>query len=146
MDRGAFSLPYVRDALFAGLKYKIASEHGFQLLLFIRLQSLVGTMAKVAVFPASGKIGSSIYTHLFKLLPPKELLLISRYPEKIPSHMVEAGVCTRKADYNDTDSLEHAFDGVACLILISYPSIESDHRFKVYVSSSSLYTRRIQAN
>ncbi|KAF6219648.1 hypothetical protein HO133_004117 [Letharia lupina] len=89
-------------------------------------------MAKVAVFPASGKIGSSIYTHLFKLLPPKELLLISRYPEKIPSHMVEAGVCTRKADYNDTDSLEHAFDGVACLILISYPSIESDHRFKVH--------------
>lgn len=91
-------------------------------------------MAKVAVFPASGKIGSSISTHLVKLLPPKDLLLISRYPEKIPSHMVQAGVVTRKADYNDANSLEHVFDGVICLILISYPSIENDHRFKVCVS------------
>ena len=90
-------------------------------------------MAKVAVFPASGKIGSSIYTHLFKLLPPKDLLLISRYPEKTPSHIIQAGVLTRKADYNEANSLEHVFDGVACLILISYPSIESDHRFNVCI-------------
>lgn len=89
-------------------------------------------MTKVAVFPASGKIGSSIYTNLFKLLSPNDLLLISRHPDKIPTHFVEAGVETRKADYNHADSLEHAFDGVSCLIMISYPSIESDHRFKVH--------------
>lgn len=99
-------------------------------------------MARVAVFPASGKIGSSISTHLFKLLPPKELLLISRYPEKIPSHMVQAGVATRKADYNNADTLDHVFDDVSCLILISYPSIESDHRFKVRVSGQFLYPKR----
>ncbi len=88
-------------------------------------------MNKVAVFPASGKISSSIYTHLSKLLNPNDLLMISRYPEKIPHHLVDAGVKTRKADYDNADSLQHAFDGVSCLILISYPSIENDHRFNV---------------
>ena len=88
-------------------------------------------MAKVAVFPAAGKIGASIYTHLSELIPPRDLLLISRYPEKIPSRLVEAGVATRKADYHDADSLDRAFEGVSCLVLISYPSIESDYRFRV---------------
>lgn len=88
-------------------------------------------MAKVAVFPAAGKIGASIYTHLSELIPSKNLLLISRYPKKIPSRLVEAGVATRKADYHDADSLNHVFEGVSCLVLISYPSIESDYRFRV---------------
>ena len=87
-------------------------------------------MTKVAIFPASGRLGSSIYTHLFRLLPAKELLLISRSPEKIPSHIAQAGV-TRKADFDDSGSLEHCFDGVTCLVLISYPSIETEHRFDV---------------
>lgn len=88
-------------------------------------------MTKVAVFPASGKIGSSIYTNLSKLMSPNDLLLVSRYPEKIPDNFVQAGVKRRKADYNDAESLEHVLDGVSCLILISYPSIEYDHRFRV---------------
>ena len=88
-------------------------------------------MTKIAVFPASGRIGSSIYANLSKLLSPKDLLLISRYPERIPTQLVQADVETRKADYNNADSLEHVFDDVSCLILVSYPSIESDYRFKV---------------
>ena len=90
-------------------------------------------MVKVAVFPAAGKIGSSIYMNLFNLVPAEDLLLISRSPEKTPARLVEAGVQTRKAEYNDTKSLEHAFDHVSCLILISYPSIENDHRFEVHL-------------
>ena len=97
-------------------------------------------MAKVAVFPAAGKIGSSIYTNLFDLVPPEDLLLISRSPEKVPAHFIEAGVQTRKADYNDANSLEHAFDHVSCLILISYPSIENDHRFEVRLCLSKPYS------
>lgn len=120
-----------RCVFFFDLEYIYSSNCGFRLLVLARFCSNIGNMAKFAVFPAAGNIGSSIYTHLFKLLPPKELLLISRNPEKIPSHMLQAGVATRKADYNNADSLDHVFDGVSCLILISYPSIESDHRFKV---------------
>ena len=92
-------------------------------------------MARVAIFPASGRLGSSIYTHLFQLLPAKELLLISRNPNKVPSHIVQAGVVTRKADFDDSGSLEHCFDGVSCLVLISYPSIETEHRFDVCLCS-----------
>lgn len=124
---------------------KHRSSHYFQLLVFISFQTVTEIMVKIAIFPASGKIGSSIYTHLFELLPPKELLLISRYPEKTPSRMVQAGIATRKADYNDAESLEKVFDGVSCLILISHPSIESDHRFKVCLVflSLSLPPRRV---
>ena len=95
-------------------------------------------MTKVAIFPASGRLGSSIYTHLFRLLPAKELLLISRNPEKTPSHIVQAGVVTRKADSDDSGSLKHCFDGVSCLVLISYPSIETEHRFDVCLCRPSL--------
>ena len=88
-------------------------------------------MVKVAVFPAAGKFGSSIYINLFDLVPPEDLILFSRSPDNIPARLVEAGVQTRKADYNDTTSLEHAFDDVSCLILIPYPSVENGHRFEV---------------
>ena len=57
--------------------------------------------------------------NLFNLIPPEDLLLISRSPEEIPTRLVKAGVQTRKADYNDTPSLEHAFNDVSCLVLIS---------------------------
>ena len=36
------------------------------------------TTSKVGVFPAAGKIGSSIYLNLFKLIPPEDFLLVSR--------------------------------------------------------------------
>ena len=88
-------------------------------------------MLKVAVFPASGKLGSSIYTTLFNLLSPNNLLLISRHPSKFPAHITDAGVEMRRADYDRADSLTHIFDGVSCLVLISYPSIETEHRFEV---------------
>ena len=88
-------------------------------------------MTKTAVFPASGTLGTAIYTNLSKLLDPKNLLLISRRPKNTPSHFLEAGVTTGKADYNDPESFHAAFDGVSTLVLISYPSIEIGHRFRV---------------
>ena len=103
---------------------------------------IVPVMAIVAVFPAAGKIGSSIYMSLFDLVSPEDLLLISRSPEKIPHRLIKASVQTRKADYDDTESLEHAFDHVSCLVLISYPSIENEHRFKVCLCLSKPCLKR----
>lgn len=88
-------------------------------------------MSKTAIFPASGKLGSSTYTHLLRFFSPEDVILISRYPEKTPSHYTDAGVLTRKADYDSHDTLDHAFDGVVNLLLVSYPSIEYEHRFEV---------------
>ncbi len=87
-------------------------------------------MRKLAVFPASGSLGSSIITHLLNKINPANITLIVRHPEKIPQEYLAAGVTVRKADYNSSDTLEHVFDGVSCLFLISYPSIEHEHRLQ----------------
>lgn len=87
----------------------------------------------VAIFPASGGLGGSTYNHLLtrNLLSPNNVLLISRNPDKIPQKFKDAGVTTLQADYDKPETLEHAFDGVWCLNLISYASIEHEHRAKV---------------
>lgn len=86
---------------------------------------------KIAIFPAAGALGTSVYRHVLKLLPPEQVVLITRNPQKIPEEIVAAGVEVRKADYNVPDSFDHVFDGVSYLFLISYPSIEIDRRFQV---------------
>ncbi|KAL8994024.1 MAG: hypothetical protein Q9169_005903 [Polycauliona sp. 2 TL-2023] len=88
-------------------------------------------MSKLAIFPASGKLGTSLYTHLLTLVDPSNVVLISRDPSKIPLEYLEKGAIARKADYDSPESLENAFDGVSYLVLISYPSIEHEHRFEV---------------
>ena len=89
-------------------------------------------MGKLAIYPASGKLGTSICGHLFDLIrDPADMVLISRHPEKNPSKYIEAGVKTRKADYDSPESLDGVFDDVSHLVLISYPSMEHEHRFEV---------------
>lgn len=88
-------------------------------------------MSKVALFPASGELGTSVYTHLLKHVHPSNLILMSRDPSQIPAEYVQAGVTTRQADYDSLETLAHAFDDVSHLVLVSYPGIEDEHRFKV---------------
>ncbi|KAI9737365.1 MAG: hypothetical protein M1834_009519 [Cirrosporium novae-zelandiae] len=90
------------------------------------------TSKKLAIFPAAGGLGTSTSTHLLKLVDPSQIILIARYPEKIPAHVKDTGVTIRKADYDHAETLEHAFDGVWCLNLISYPSIQNEHRAMVH--------------
>jgi uncharacterized protein YbjT (DUF2867 family) len=61
---------------------------------------------------------------------PKDVVLISRHPEKLQREH-EAGATVRKADFDDPESLKGVFEGVKTLNLISYPSIEHEHRFEV---------------
>lgn len=84
-------------------------------------------MSKIAVFPASGALGTSTAHYLQQFVHPNQLILISRDPSK---HTYVSGVTTRTADYNDLSSLTHAFDDAEYLLLISYPSIEHEARFK----------------
>lgn len=87
-------------------------------------------MAKIGVFPASGGLGTSIINHLANLTTPSELTLVSRKPERL-SDFERAGATVRHADYDDPATLERAFEGVDVLMLISYASVEIDHRFNV---------------
>jgi uncharacterized protein YbjT (DUF2867 family) len=86
---------------------------------------------KIAIFPASGGLGGSTYTHLLGLVDPKDIILISRSPEKIDPKLKEAGATARAADYDKPETLDHAFDGASSLMLISYPSPAHVHRSKV---------------
>ena len=98
-------------------------------------------MGRLAIFPVSGKLGTSICAHLFNFIKdPADLILISRFPKKTPSKYLEAGVKTRKADYDSPESLEGVFDDVSCLLLISYPSVEYEHRFEgsIFLTPSTL--------
>lgn len=88
---------------------------------------------KIAVFPAAGKLGTSVCRHLTKLVPPAQLILISRHPDKISQEWVDAGAEVRRADYDEPDGLKGTtFDGAAYLFLVSYPSIQIEHRFEAH--------------
>lgn len=84
----------------------------------------------VAVFPASGGIGGGTVKHLLPRVSPQDLVFIARRPEKLESASA-AGATVRGADYDNDSDLEHAFDGVHTLFLISYASVEHEHRTKV---------------
>ncbi|KAK3681017.1 hypothetical protein B0T22DRAFT_540357 [Podospora appendiculata] len=89
-------------------------------------------MKTIGIFPASGGLGESIYTHLLKLVPADKVTLISRHPEKIPEEHITAGVHTRQASYESPASeLQAAFSGIEVLLLISHASHEHQLRTKL---------------
>lgn len=87
---------------------------------------------KLGIFPASGGIGGSTLRHVLKLVSAGDVVLVARNPEKL-SREENAGAIVRKADYDKPQTLDHAFDGVSYLNLISYASIQHEHRFEVGV-------------
>ncbi|KAI9372844.1 hypothetical protein BJX61DRAFT_415233 [Aspergillus egyptiacus] len=88
-------------------------------------------MSRIGVFPAAGGLGGSIVNHLVKLVPASQLILIARKPESL-SPVKDAGATIRYADYDQPETLEHAFDNVDVLMLISYASFEIEHRFNAH--------------
>ncbi|WQF82559.1 Putative NmrA-like domain, NAD(P)-binding domain superfamily [Colletotrichum destructivum] len=84
---------------------------------------------KVGIFPASGGIGGGTVKHVLPRLPPTDLVLIARSPERLaPAKALGAEV--RQTSYDDDFALKHAFDGIDTLFLISYASVEHQYRTK----------------
>ncbi|PYH90908.1 NAD(P)-binding protein [Aspergillus ellipticus CBS 707.79] len=94
----------------------------------------------VGVFPAPGGIGGSTVKHLLPRLPPQNLVFIARNPAKLADASA-AGATVRKADYDDEASLEHAFDGINILFLISYASVENEYRVERHHKAINLALR-----
>lgn len=88
-------------------------------------------MGKIGLFPASGNLGTSIYNHLLCNIAPSDIVLVSRYPEKISSKSIDPAVANRKGDFEVPSTLENAFEGVSHLILISKSTVEIASRVKV---------------
>lgn len=87
--------------------------------------------SNIGVFPASGGLGGSTLTHLLNAVDPSRVTAIVRRPQNLSSHVTDAGASVRAADYDDASTLDRAFDGISTLNLISYASIEHEHRFTV---------------
>lgn len=88
---------------------------------------------KLGIFPASGGLGGSTLSHLLGLVPANEVVLVARSPERLNKEET-AGAIVRKANYDDAQTLDHSFDGISSLNLISYASIQNEHRFTVGIS------------
>lgn len=88
---------------------------------------------KLGIFPASGKLGGSTLKHLADSVKPTQVVAIVRKPHTVPVELVNKGIIVRTGDFDDAASLDHAFDGISILNLISYPSFVHDHRVKVSV-------------
>jgi uncharacterized protein YbjT (DUF2867 family) len=89
-------------------------------------------MTQIGIFPASGALGTSTYSHLLSIFPNNRVTLINRFPEKVPQSYVKDGVTTRQASYESSpEDLESAFNGLDVLFLISYPSHVHQYRTKV---------------
>ncbi|KAF5560054.1 hypothetical protein FNAPI_4454 [Fusarium napiforme] len=86
---------------------------------------------KLGIFPASGGLGGSTLRHLLGIVPANDVVLVARNPEKLNKEK-DAGALIRTADYDNTQTLDHSFDGISSLNLISYASIQHEHRFKVH--------------
>lgn len=85
---------------------------------------------KVGIFPASGGIGGGTVKHILTRLPPTDLVLIARNPERLVAAKT-LGADIRQANYDDDAAIKDAFQGINTLFLISYASIEHEHRSEV---------------
>lgn len=77
----------------------------------------------VLVTGASGQFGRSAAERLLSLVPPTDLILTTRHPDRL-ADLAERGVEVRQADFNDSeDSLVEAFRGADIMLLISTLSV-----------------------
>ena len=87
--------------------------------------------SRIGVFPASGGLGGSTLNHLVNAVNPYRVVAIVRKPQNVARQLVDVGVTVRGADYDEASTLDHAFDELSTLNLISYASIDHEYRFKV---------------
>ncbi|MGF9691639.1 SDR family oxidoreductase [Rhizobium sp. 0TCS1.26] len=77
-------------------------------------------MTKILVTGASGKLGSAVLAHLLDdgKIAPSDIVAASRDPAKL-AEWTARGIETRRADFDDVESLAAAFAGIDRLLLIS---------------------------
>jgi len=72
----------------------------------------------IIVTGASGQFGRAAAERFMEIVPPSELILTTRKPEKL-ADLAERGAVVRHADFDDPASLKTAFEGGEKMLLIS---------------------------
>lgn len=67
---------------------------------------------------ASGKLGGFVVEALLRLVPADKIGVSVRDPQKLTA-LAARGVRVRQGDYDDADSLRHAWEGVRRILLVS---------------------------
>ncbi|KMK68209.1 SDR family oxidoreductase [Puniceibacterium sp. IMCC21224] len=67
---------------------------------------------------ASGKLGGLVVEALLRLVPTDQIGVSVRDPEKLAG-LAARGVRVRRGDYDDADSLRHAWEGASRVLLVS---------------------------
>ncbi|KAM0408479.1 hypothetical protein ACHAPD_011955 [Fusarium lateritium] len=98
----------------------------------------------VGIFPASGGIGGGTVKHILARVPPADLVLIARQPDKLNSAKA-LGAQVRQADYDDDSALQSVFNGISVLFLISYASVEHEYRSQNYKRHKAAIDSAIQS-
>jgi NAD(P)H dehydrogenase (quinone) len=73
---------------------------------------------RIVITGASGNFGSGVVRGLLKKLPAKDLILVSRKPEKL-AHLAQLGCEIRQGDFDRPEGLEEALRGADKMLLIS---------------------------
>lgn len=84
----------------------------------------------IAITGATGQLGRLVMQALLKKVPASEVIAAVRSPEKADD-LHALGITLRAADYNQPDTLRHAFAGVDKLLLISSSEVgqrEAQHK------------------
>ncbi|WP_028746224.1 SDR family oxidoreductase [Rhizobium mesoamericanum] len=74
----------------------------------------------ILITGAAGQLGQRVIHHLLETekVPAAKIIAATRDPAKLAG-LAASGIATRKADFDDADSLESAFKGVDRLLIIS---------------------------
>ncbi len=72
---------------------------------------------RVAIMGATGKLGRRTVGHLIERLGAENIVAVSRSPASA-ADLAARGVCVRRGDYDDRDSLEAAYGGADTVHLI----------------------------
>ncbi len=73
---------------------------------------------RIIVTGASGNYGREAVTKLLKIVPPQDLILMSRNPHKL-AEFEKLGADVRQGDFDNRESLVKAFSGADIMLLIS---------------------------
>lgn len=84
---------------------------------------------KYLITGATGGLGAGVLEHLSKHLPNSDFAASSSRPEAAQK-FEESGIQFRRADYNDTQSLEKAFEGVEKLLFVSSSTRTFDNELR----------------
>ena len=96
-------------------------------------------MSRIMITGASGAFGHLVVESLRKNHPEHQVVALARDPQAL-ADFADSGVDVRHGDYDNPTSLEHAFEGVGKLLLISaraFTDVKTAHRNVIHAARAA---------